>query len=337
MKLIDLYVHEVGRHLPEKMRPDLEKEIRSVIEDTLEDESRARGQTADETLVVEVLQRLGPPEKMAAAYLPPRYLIGPQLFPYFVNTLRVILPLLTLLAAVSIGFSLGDTARSAAGLASALFRAWLNLLGTLFTAFSITVVIYAALQWVSPNFASKEKDWDPRQLKAEPDPERAKLGETLANVVFNVFALVLLNVYPEWIGISLQTGGQWTHISMLTPAFALYLPWISLMCVLEAGRNAWLAAQGRWTRPLRWFTVGVNLANIGLAAALLVGPAIIALAPDALSHAGVTIPAEAAQRLAEGLTQGLRLVWGLIVALKLFEVGEHLYRLLSSRLLPQPV
>jgi hypothetical protein len=46
MNLIELYTREVGRNLPEKMRADIEKEIRSLIEDSLEDESqksRARG------------------------------------------------------------------------------------------------------------------------------------------------------------------------------------------------------------------------------------------------------------------------------------------------------
>lgn len=37
MNLIDIYVTEVGRRLPAKNRADIEKEIRSMIEDMLED------------------------------------------------------------------------------------------------------------------------------------------------------------------------------------------------------------------------------------------------------------------------------------------------------------
>ena len=40
MNMIDQYVIEVGENLPEKLRADLEKEIRSLIEDTLEERSR---------------------------------------------------------------------------------------------------------------------------------------------------------------------------------------------------------------------------------------------------------------------------------------------------------
>jgi hypothetical protein len=36
MELVDRYVHEVGRHLPRRSRNDIETELRSTIEDTLE-------------------------------------------------------------------------------------------------------------------------------------------------------------------------------------------------------------------------------------------------------------------------------------------------------------
>ena len=39
MELIDLYTNEIGRQLPEKIRADIQKEIRSLIEDNLEDEA----------------------------------------------------------------------------------------------------------------------------------------------------------------------------------------------------------------------------------------------------------------------------------------------------------
>ena len=45
MSLINRYIAEVGRHLPEKDRSDIEAEIRSMIEDML-DERRERGQNA---------------------------------------------------------------------------------------------------------------------------------------------------------------------------------------------------------------------------------------------------------------------------------------------------
>lgn len=85
MELIDLYVKEVGRHLPQKAREDIEKGIRSMIMDALDDRSKAEGRPIDDAMVESVLDRLGPPEEMSASYVPPRYLIGPRLYPHFMN------------------------------------------------------------------------------------------------------------------------------------------------------------------------------------------------------------------------------------------------------------
>ena len=39
MSLIDRYIAEVGRHLPEKNRKDIEAEIRSMLEDMIDENS----------------------------------------------------------------------------------------------------------------------------------------------------------------------------------------------------------------------------------------------------------------------------------------------------------
>jgi len=78
MGLIDRYIAEVGRHLPEKDRSDIEAEIRSLIEDMLEERGRTV-KTADEKVRAETLEQLGDPQLLAAKYSPPkRYLIGPE-------------------------------------------------------------------------------------------------------------------------------------------------------------------------------------------------------------------------------------------------------------------
>ena len=48
MELIDRYVAEVGRQLPEKMRADIENEMRSTLEDMVEDRSQKTGRPVDQ-------------------------------------------------------------------------------------------------------------------------------------------------------------------------------------------------------------------------------------------------------------------------------------------------
>ena len=88
---IDRYVAQVGRSLPQSKRADIEKEIRSLLEDMLDDRSKTEGREADEEMTLAVLKEMGEPEKVAAGYLPEKYLIGPRLYPLFTLVLRVVL------------------------------------------------------------------------------------------------------------------------------------------------------------------------------------------------------------------------------------------------------
>ncbi len=80
MNLIDKYIVEVGKYLPRKNRADIEAEIRSTLEDMLDERKPADG-PADEATVMELLKEYGSPREVAATYKTHQYLIGPRLFP----------------------------------------------------------------------------------------------------------------------------------------------------------------------------------------------------------------------------------------------------------------
>ena len=58
MNLIERYVYEVGQNLSGKNRQDIEKEIRSLIEDSLEARTQSEGRPADDEMMVSVLKEL---------------------------------------------------------------------------------------------------------------------------------------------------------------------------------------------------------------------------------------------------------------------------------------
>ena len=70
MNLIELYVGEVGKRLPLKGRKDIEAELRSTLEDMLEDRARKAGRPVEDlegAWVAEIpAGRLGEPEELAA-------------------------------------------------------------------------------------------------------------------------------------------------------------------------------------------------------------------------------------------------------------------------------
>src|SRR5512140_994330 len=108
MNLIDKYTAEVGKHLPRKNRADIEAEIRSTLEDMLEERKPAQG-TLDEAAVIELLKEYGAPRKVAESYAGPRYLIGPRIYPFFEMVTRIVLLVLLAIGIVGLGISLSTS------------------------------------------------------------------------------------------------------------------------------------------------------------------------------------------------------------------------------------
>jgi hypothetical protein len=316
------------------MRVDLEKEMRSLIEDSLEDEAARCGRDTDEEIVVEVLKRTGPPESAAAAYLPPRYLIGPELYPHFINTLRIVLSIVAVLAALGIGVSAGVQAESS--VFELIGQVISGLVGALFQAAGIVVVIFAILQYTQAEIKTRKREWDPRRLYAEPDPEKVNFAGAMAEIVFTVLALVIFNFYSRWIGFSTIQNGEWVHIPVLTQAFFRYLPVLSVVWVLQIGLHVWLSAKGSWTEGLRWASVAHSALTVGVLAWMATGPAIAALPVEEAAALFEGLTVEAAGRVNEGLATSVRLILGLVIALELVEAGKQLFKLLRSRL-PEPL
>lgn len=95
MNLIEVYIHEVTRRLPEKSREDIGLELRSTIEDMLPDEYT-------EADVKSVLVKLGNPVILANSYLDkPMHLIGPRYFDVYVTLLKMILPIAVVISLIS--------------------------------------------------------------------------------------------------------------------------------------------------------------------------------------------------------------------------------------------
>lgn len=109
MDLIEVYIQEVTRRLPEKNRADIALELQSTIRDMLPDDY-------NEEDVKDVLSKLGSPAVLAAGYRDqPMHLIGPRYFDVYVSLLKMILPiaaaisLITLAAEIIFNFNRDET------------------------------------------------------------------------------------------------------------------------------------------------------------------------------------------------------------------------------------
>lgn len=238
MDLIERYVREVGRRLPRQQREDVQTELRSLLQDMVEDRAQTKVERADEEVVVAVLKEFGPPEKVAASYQTrPQYLIGPQLFPIFkivLTIVAIVLGSLALFGAVVTNWGsdelLADGTRF-------LVQAIPGLIGALVNAFGVIVIVFAILERVVPAEEfdeEKEESWNPRELPAVNKAAEINRGEVAGGIVFAVILLMLVNAFPQWAALLFVHNEQWTAVPLLSENFhANLLPWFNLLLLLS--------------------------------------------------------------------------------------------------------
>jgi len=333
MNLLDRYVTEVGNHLPRRTRADIEAELRSTLQDMLEDRSQAEGRPVDDELISQVLKEYGAPAKVAASYKPTEYLIGPRLFPTFIMVLKIVLAVIFALALVGLSISVFTTSMSLEEFALELARHAGQFLAGSITAFGNIVIIFAILERTLPasEFEKRSSEWDPAELSREPDPDQVKRGELLFDVVFTVAGLVIFNLYPQVIGIWFVHDGQWTSIPLLSTAFFAYLPWLNLLWILGLVLDVVLLRQDAWSAATRIARIALSLAEIALAFVMLTGPALVSVTPGVLTSVPL---GDAAGMFAKMLNLIPVLVLGILIIVNSVEVFQMIYRLFVRRPAP---
>jgi hypothetical protein len=278
-KLIDAYVARLGESLPEKDRADIEAEISSLLQDMVESRAEAENREPDDEMVITVLREYGEPEKVAASYREPRYLIGPRLFPAFLTVLKIILAVLGAVALAGLVYTL--TRLGSVPLETIIkqsIEAIAKYLGTAVSVFGNVVLIFAILEIALPRIGRKKKEWDPRSLTGFTPVDSIEPAGLAADIAFCAFAIVLFNFYPDWIGITFKQGAGWVKTgTILTPFFFSLLPWLTIAWVAKIAVDVALLAKGRWTRALRWGFAAVQVFMIGVLATMLFGAPIIDL------------------------------------------------------------
>jgi hypothetical protein len=335
MNLIDCYVIEVGKHLPlVKGRKDIEKELRSTLEDMLEDRAQKAGRAADEAMEIELLKEYGEPAKVAATYNPHPYLIGPRMFPFFLMVLKIVTAVITIVLLVLMGVKIA-TMSPMAGLefAKVIGDGLAGIISAVIAAFGNIVLVFAILERFVPaaefKMDDEQKEWDPASLKKEPEPDEVKVWEPILAIVFTFIALSIFNYNPQWIGIYTVSGDKWSVTPVLTEAFFRWLPWINIGWIAEIILNGILLRTGRWNLTTRVFSIGIKIFQVVIGFFLLTGPSILAVTPESLLASGI-FDADAAQTLGTMAQNGVRGLIGLIIFITVIEVIKASYKLITQ-------
>jgi hypothetical protein len=327
--LIDRYLAAVSEILPARQREETVKEIRSLIQDALDDRSKAEGSQPDETMMADVLKQFGPPEKIVAPYLPEKYLIGPRLFPTFVTVIKIVLPIIAVLSLVGFWVGLNLTSQiTGEQLITEVVNSISGAFSAAFQAFGSIVVIFAILQWVIPEFRfpATQKEWDPRSLRVISQPDKIKRGELITEIFFILVALIIFNFYLDRVGIYNNTNGVWTFTPILTAAFNAYIPWLDLLWILTITLNTILLQRGAWQVGTRLFAILVSAINISIAASFMTHIQYLYTIQGALGQFG-------SEGLVQSiLNQALIIVFIIVIIASAVKIVQMLWRLVKGSL-----
>jgi hypothetical protein len=338
MNLIDRYVSEIGKHLPRKQRTDIEAEIRSTLEDMLEERAEKAGRPVDDEMVKDLLREYGAPDKVASTYLPERYLIGPKLFPIFWMVLKIVGTVLLMLTIIGTGIKIGVDNLNAQEAVALVVRHILEFLSGLIAAFGNIVLVFAIIERVMPKSKYENElheGWDPDELTREPEPDDIRPWEPIVTIAFTLVALLVFNLYPQIIGGGFIKDGQWNFIPALSEAFFRMLLWINISWLLGIGLQSMLLRQRKWTPLTRWFDIGLKVIGIVIAYVLLKGPSILAITAADLMK--ISIEASAATVLVNMLNIMVTIALTIAVLVGGIEVIRDIYRLLVKPASTRPV
>ena len=323
--LIDSYVEEVGSQLPLRQRGDIQTEIRSLLEDTLEDRLNESGGEADVEMVAGLLEEFGSPKKMAVQYAPDRYLVGPKLFSLFLLVLKIVFSVIIVLGLIGAGIGLAQAATLAEGV-EIFVQHMIELAGTLMTIFANIVIVFAILERVLPESEKEDEDWDPRKMERVPDQDKIKRVEVIIGMVFATIGIIVFNFYPQIIrGISFSDG-QMQTFQILDANFLRFIPWLTALWAMEILFSVILLWRQVWEPATRWIRAGIDVQEMVFLAVLIFGGPLIATTPDAIA----AWPSDNLVPLAE---TGLRIALGIALVMDGISLIETLVKQIKKKAL----
>ncbi|MFU8793245.1 MAG: hypothetical protein ACNA7K_04395 [Acholeplasmataceae bacterium] len=246
-KLIERYIYDVVRRLPESLKDEVSHELRSNIDDMLPDKPT-------EEDIIEVLNGLGEPRLLANRYRSKeRALISPAYFDQYVSVLKIVLIVIGVLS--FIGGSI-EGAIDNGHLAwyflvfSALWHAVFTTVGALISAFGVVTLIFAIIDYT--NVELRDKPWTVKELPQLPQADsvlvsrtKMTIGLIIGSIFHGIFIVALLR-YLDYIG--------WYNDGVLEVTFFnasvinTFIPFFIISLVLYIGLYGTIIYQGTWNQ-----------------------------------------------------------------------------------------
>jgi hypothetical protein len=222
MEILDRYLKAVKFWLPSEQKQDIIAELSEDLHSQIEDKESELGRPLNDAEVDAFLKKLGPPMLVAQRYLPPRYLIGPALFPMYWFVLRlgwlcIYGPWLIIVIGLKIlaSFGAAHTGAVATGMFEPFFR-------SLFIQFAVITGVFVAIERTHAK-AAWLNDWNPRKQLKVRDPNRVPRSSSISELAWYVMLLLW------WVNVLRLPAIPGVSITMAPAVLRLYWPILVLI------------------------------------------------------------------------------------------------------------
>ncbi|GHU43485.1 hypothetical protein FACS1894111_09160 [Clostridia bacterium] len=263
--LIERYIYAVARHLPSKLRSDVEKELDSLIADMLTE--RCGDVLPTEKDIRIVLTELGMPEELAAKYSGEenKALISGHYFLQYKQILTIVLPIIaavTLISSIIQVFAeWGKESAYDLIFQKVIVQTIGGAIGGVVWAFAVITIIFAVVERKKWKVDDGDIDLDLPPLpknKAE-----IKKHEVIIGMVFSVIGTIVFLGFTRIFAVKIALDGGWIPIfdSLVIRQFWIFF---ILAMVLSIVKESLKLIDGRYTKRIVIVTILCNvIAGIG--------------------------------------------------------------------------
>jgi len=319
--LVDRYLAAVAALLPKAQREDIVAELRDLIVNRIEEREAQLSRPLDKREIEALLREIGHTIAVAGRYGPRTSLIGPELYPFWMFGVKVLLAIAALAVIVPAGVVLitgqGD-GRTVSGAINAFIDSALGLIG-------FAVIVGAAIErgWIKLGDFS---NWKASELPRVPDGK----GWFVKSRFDGVFEVVVMLLFIGWwtglvsfpVDNVIRTRGGEAFLEV-TPALATFYWPVLIMAIVQAGSGLILVIKPGWVRARDGAEILGALIGLGVTALLWRAMPLFTVAAPAAAEPGlanlqrtldlafeVALVVAAAINLTKLLVHGWRLVRG---------------------------
>jgi hypothetical protein len=319
MELQERYIAAGLKHIPPTEKDGVEKAMRRIIAERLQE----RGNASEET-EREVLRGLGSPRILAEKQLrEPPHLIGPELYGTYLLIVKIVMTVAVIgtLIGNTVDFIVNDVEYcviSPISFATAISAA--------IGAFGWVTLVFAIMEKTAKQkiLTEIQEDWSLADLPEKEVPQKpfSRVG-VIIGIIFTVLFIILVNQYSQLLGFYYTLDGSIQEmIPMLNQeVFRSYLPYINGMLVLQLLFSASKLVFRKWTYPVATANLILNVLSFVLLWFILQDTAI--LNPELVTKIG---EATDGQRVLNTAFNSIKAVFLFIFLLDSFEGFHDAYK-----------